>query len=69
MITPINIIFYIIFFILSSGWNRSNVSDAALVATRRDGKQIYYRIDSPRALAVMQVLHEQFCNPKEAKSP
>lgn len=43
--------------------------DADLVSTRRDGKQIYYRIDSPPALAVMQVLHEQFCNTKEAKSP
>lgn len=36
--------------------------DEALVATRRDGKQIYYRIDSPQALAVMQVLYEQFCS-------
>lgn len=43
--------------------------DAALVSTRRDGKQIYYRIDSPRALAVMQVLHDQFCNSRKVKSP
>ena len=27
----------------------------------REGKQIYYRIDSPQALAVMQVLYQQFC--------
>jgi len=39
--------------------------EEALVATRREGKHIHYRIDSPQALAVMQVLHQQFC-PKEA---
>lgn len=33
-----------------------------LVATRRDGKQIFYRIDSAAALAVLQVLYGQFCN-------
>jgi hypothetical protein len=31
------------------------------VATRRDGKHIYYRLESPRALAVIQVLYDQFC--------
>ena len=35
--------------------------EEALVATRREGKHIHYRIDSPQALAVMQVLHQQFC--------
>jgi DNA-binding transcriptional ArsR family regulator len=35
-----------------------------LVNTRRDGKQIYYSIASPAALAVLQTLYEQFC-PKE----
>mgnify|MGYP001183684972 CR=1 FL=1 len=39
--------------------------EEALVATRREGKHIHYRIDSPQTLAVMQVLHQQFC-PKEA---
>jgi DNA-binding transcriptional ArsR family regulator len=33
----------------------------SLVATRREGKNIYYRLASPRALAVMQVLYAQFC--------
>lgn len=33
----------------------------SLVATRRDGKNIYYRLDSPQALAVMQALYEQYC--------
>ena len=36
-----------------------------LVSTRREGKQIYYKIDSPEALAVMQVLYQQFCLPTE----
>lgn len=33
----------------------------ALVTTRREGKQIFYNIASPEAMAVMQVLYEQFC--------
>jgi DNA-binding transcriptional ArsR family regulator len=43
--------------------------DEALVATRRDGKQIYYRIDSPQALAVMQVLYQHFCSTSTEDSP
>lgn len=40
--------------------------EEGLVSTRRDGKAIYYRIDSPQALAVMTVMYEQFCEtPKE----
>jgi DNA-binding transcriptional ArsR family regulator len=35
-----------------------------LVTTRRDGKNIYYQIASPQALAVMNVLFEQFCGPQ-----
>ena len=38
--------------------------DEELVTTRRDGKNIYYRIASPQALAVMNVLFEQFCGPQ-----
>jgi DNA-binding transcriptional ArsR family regulator len=34
-----------------------------LVNTRREGKQIFYSIASTEALAVVQVLHEQFCKP------
>ena len=41
--------------------------DENLVSTRREGKNIYYRIDSPQALAVMNVLYEQFCNVPERK--
>lgn len=40
-----------------------------LVSTRREGKQIFYRIDSPQALAVMQVLYEQFCLPSRGVRP
>ena len=32
-----------------------------LVMTRRDGKQIFYSIASKEALAVIQVLYQQFC--------
>jgi len=32
-----------------------------LVSTHREGKNIYYALSSPKALAVMQVLYEQFC--------
>ena len=40
-----------------------------LVTTRRDGKNIYYEIASPQAVAVMNVLFEQFCGPaKETHS-
>lgn len=37
--------------------------EEALVSTRREGKHIYYRIDSPTAQAVIRTLHQQFCNP------
>lgn len=36
-----------------------------LVATRRDGKQMYYRIASDDALAVLQIVYSRFC-PVEA---
>ena len=32
-----------------------------LVSTRREGKNIHYALTNPKALAVMQVLNEQFC--------
>lgn len=35
-----------------------------LVATRREGKQIYYSIASDEALAVMHVLHSLYCTDK-----
>jgi DNA-binding transcriptional ArsR family regulator len=41
--------------------------DDSLVATRRDGKQIYYSIASRAALAVIRVLYDQFCNTEKGK--
>jgi DNA-binding transcriptional ArsR family regulator len=35
--------------------------DEKLVSTRREGKAVHYALTSPKALAVMQVLYEQFC--------
>ncbi|MFO1375273.1 MAG: metalloregulator ArsR/SmtB family transcription factor [Agitococcus sp.] len=35
----------------------------SLVETRRDGKQMYYRIVSDDALAILQVLYNRFCPP------
>ena len=32
-----------------------------LVITRREGKQIYYSLESSQALAVIEVLYQQFC--------
>ncbi|WBY03658.1 metalloregulator ArsR/SmtB family transcription factor [Ramlibacter tataouinensis] len=32
-----------------------------LVTTRREGKNIYYSLASPQALAVIQTLYQQFC--------
>lgn len=36
-----------------------------LVATRRAGKQIFYRIESEETLAVIQVLHRLYCGDSE----
>lgn len=38
-----------------------------LVATRREGKNIYYSLASSHALAVMEVLQAQFCKPTRRK--
>ena len=40
-----------------------------LVTTRRDGKQIFYSIASPDALAVMQVLYQRFCASPTGEQP
>lgn len=36
--------------------------EAHLVMTRREGKNMYYRITSSAALAVIRVLHHEFCH-------
>jgi len=38
-----------------------------LVQTRREGKNIHYRLASAEAMAVMQTLYEQFCRPAKPK--
>jgi DNA-binding transcriptional ArsR family regulator len=35
--------------------------DEELVTTRREGKNIYYTLSSAKALALMEVLYDQFC--------
>ena len=43
--------------------------EEGLVSTRREGKNIYYSLDSPQVLAVMKVLYAQFCaEPKGKKT-
>lgn len=39
--------------------------EEALVETRREGKQIYYRIASDTVLAVLDVLYAQYCGNPE----
>jgi DNA-binding transcriptional ArsR family regulator len=41
--------------------------DEELVSTRREGKNIYYQIASPQALAVMNILYAQFCAPQKGE--
>jgi len=38
-----------------------------LVDTRREGKHIYYRVLSPQALAVLQMLYAQFCEKRKKR--
>jgi DNA-binding transcriptional ArsR family regulator len=35
--------------------------ESGFAATRREGKNIFYSVASPQALAVMSVLYQQFC--------
>jgi ArsR family transcriptional regulator len=35
--------------------------DESLVAARREGKHVYYRLRSTPALAVLRVLYDEFC--------
>lgn len=40
-----------------------------LVVTRREGKQVIYRIASPAAMTVLEALYEVFCSPAQASAP
>jgi DNA-binding transcriptional ArsR family regulator len=43
--------------------------DEQLVSTRREGKSIYYSINSPEALSLIETLYQQFCgNPRQQES-
>lgn len=39
-----------------------------IVATRREGKHIFYRVADQRVLALLQVLYGLFCKPEKGKS-
>ena len=45
----------------------SVLREEQMVSTRREGKQIFYRIASLEAMAVMKVLYELYC--KQAHDP
>ena len=42
--------------------------EEGLVSTRREGKQIYYKIESHEAMEIMRVLYELFCQPDKGVS-
>jgi DNA-binding transcriptional ArsR family regulator len=46
----------------------SVLRDEELVSARREGKSIYYALTSSKALAVIEVLHKQFCNSRKVRS-
>ena len=39
-----------------------------IIANRRAGKQVYYKIDSAEATAIMQALYQIFCQPGKGES-
>ncbi len=44
--------------------------EEGLVDTRREGKSIHYRLVSAQAVAVMEVLYQQYCAPaKRSRTP
>ena len=43
----------------------AKLRQADLVQTRRCGKAIYYRISSPKAQALIQLLHQLYCKPSQ----
>ena len=43
----------------------ATLREEGLVATRREGTVIHYRIDSPRVRPILQELYRLFCQPEE----
>ena len=41
--------------------------EEGLVSTRREGRNIYYSLASPQAVAVIETLYLQFCRPSPKK--
>lgn len=41
----------------------TRLRDDALVATRRDGQTIYYRLADRRVTALIELLYREFCKP------
>ena len=39
-----------------------------LVATRRDGKTIWYRLCDDRAIRILELVYEMFCNPEATEA-
>ena len=39
----------------------AKLRDEGLVATRREGQTIHYRLSDPRALTIVSALHGVFC--------
>lgn len=37
--------------------------EEGLVSTRREGKHIYYQVNSPESIAILKALQDQFCKP------
>jgi DNA-binding transcriptional ArsR family regulator len=42
--------------------------EEGLVATRREGRRIYYRVADAAVLAILDTLYDQFCAPRARKS-
>ena len=38
-----------------------------IVATRRDGQSVYYRISNDQATAIMETLHREFCESPQTR--
>ena len=47
----------------------ARLREDGVLATRREGQTIFYRINDPAALRVIQTLAELFCPPEMRKNP
>lgn len=43
--------------------------DEGLVATRRDAQTVYYRIEDPRVMRILTLLHDLYCPELTAEGP